>query len=164
MVGIGLIFIFLLTIALLISYFLLNQRWMLFAALALAISLFFIHDFFQSRHSLLRNFPVLGRGRYLMERLRSPLRQYFFESDLNGKPFNRRQRSIVYQRSKNVRETVAFGMQTDPYEPGYEWVSHSVYPARIQNRDLRVTIGTSQCAQPYSLSILNRGDELWGVE
>ena len=163
LVGIALIFIFLLTVALLIASFLLNQAWMLFAAGALIISLFIIHDFFQARHSLLRNFPVLGRGRYLMERLRAPLRQYFFESDLNGKPFNRRQRSIIYQRSKNVRETVAFGMQTDPYEPGYEWVSHSVYPAQIKRKDLRVTIGTSQCLQPYDLSILNIGAMSYGA-
>lgn len=163
LVGFALIFIFLLAVALLIASFLLSQSWMLYSALGLAATLFIIHDFFQSKHSLLRNFPVLGRGRYLMERLRAPLRQYFFESDLNGKPFNRRQRSIIYQRSKNVRETVAFGMQTDPYEPGYEWVSHSVYPARIKKKDLRVSIGTSQCQQPYDLSILNIGAMSYGA-
>lgn len=163
MVGLALIFIFLLTLTLVISFVLLHKTWMLLAALALAATLLVLHDFFQPRHSLLRNFPVVGRGRYLMERLRDPVRQYFFESDLNGKPFNRRQRSIIYQRSKNVRETVAFGMQTDPYEPGYEWVNHSIYPAKLKERDLRVTIGTRQCAQPYEMSILNIGAMSYGA-
>src|SRR5690606_5708803 len=53
----------------------------------------------QRRHTILRNYPLLGYARYLFESVRPEFRQYFFESDLDGKPFNRRQRSIVYQRA-----------------------------------------------------------------
>src|SRR5690606_28583907 len=81
----------------------------------------------QRRHTILRNYPLLGYARYLFEAVRPEFRQYFFESDLDGKPFNRRQRSIVYQRAKNVKQTVAFGMQQDANAPGHEWVSHSMF-------------------------------------
>src|SRR5690606_24988541 len=68
---------------------------------------------------------------------------------------NRRQRSIVYQRAKNVLETVAFGMQSDPNSPGNEWVAHSVFPAKLSQKDLRVIVGNEECKHPYDLSILN---------
>ena len=98
-VGFSLIFLFLLTVALFIASVFLRQSWMAVTACFLVFALFAIHDFYQSKHSLLRNFPLVGRARYLMEHLRAPFRQYFMEPDLNGKPFNRRQRSIVYQRA-----------------------------------------------------------------
>ena len=117
----------------------------------------------QTKHTVLRNFPVLGLARYAFESIRPELRQYFWESDLDGKPFNRRQRSIVYQRAKNEKQTVAFGMQEDASRPGHEWVSHSVYPVHIDSHDLRVTIGNEQCSQPYSASILNIGAMSYGA-
>lgn len=110
---------------------------------------------YQKQHAILRNYPVLGLFRYFFESIRPELRQYFWESDTDGRPFNRRQRSIVYQRAKNVLETVAFGMQTDPNQPGNEWVSHSVFPSHILQQDLRVDVGNHQCKRPYSLSIFN---------
>lgn len=113
-----------------------------------------IYDMFQTQHAILRNFPVLGHLRYILESLRPEISQYFIESDLNGRPFNRRQRSIVYQRAKNVRQTVPFGTQLDTTLPGYEWATHSIYPTHI-DEDLRITIGNSQCKQPYNSSILN---------
>lgn len=130
---------------------------LLYAAAAVVISVLLVvlHDRFQQRHAVLRNYPVVGRLRYFFESIRPELRQYFFESDLDGKPFNRRQRSIIYQRAKGERETVAFGMQTNPNDIGYEWMSHSIYPTKIENQDLRVWIGSSQCTKPYLSSILN---------
>src|SRR5690606_7748766 len=73
----------------------------------------------------------------------------------DGRPFNRRQRSIVYQRAKNQRETVAFGMQSDPQAVGNEWAAHSIFPVHIENHDLRPVVGNSACRQPYSSSIFN---------
>lgn len=125
---------------------------LLLAAPLLMLSL---QDVLQKKHAIRRNYPVLGRLRYLFESIRPELRQYFFESDLDGKPFNRRQRSIVYQRAKNEKQTVAFGMQADPLQPGYEWVAHSMYPARVEEKDLRTWIGNDQCKQPYHASIFN---------
>lgn len=122
-----------------------------------------LKDVSQTRHAIMRNYPLIGRLRYLFESIRPEIRQYFFESDLDGKPFNRRQRSIVYQRAKNERQTVAFGMQANPMTPGYEWVAHSIYPVTLHEKDLRVWIGNFQCMQPYHASIYNIGAMSYGA-
>lgn len=122
-----------------------------------------IRDTRQKKHAIIRNYPLIGHLRYFFESIRPELRQYFFESDLDGKPFNRRQRSIVYQRAKNEKQTVAFGMQANPSAPGYEWVSHSIYPTTIAENDLRVWIGNYQCLQPYHASIYNIGAMSYGA-
>ena len=112
-------------------------------------------DSFQSKHSVRRNYPLVGRLRYLFESVRPEFRQYFFEGELDGKPFNRRQRSIVYQRAKNQKQTISFGMQDEPNRIGYEWAAHSIYPKKNDFSQFRVTIGNSQCSKPYSASIFN---------
>lgn len=131
--------------------------------LSLPLLLIALQDVRQRKHAILRNFPVIGHLRYLLEAIRPEMRQYFFESDLDGKPFNRRQRSIVYQRAKNEKQTVAFGMQANPTMPGYEWAAHSVYPVRLHEKDLRVKIGNHQCLQPYHASIFNIGAMSYGA-
>ncbi len=136
--------------------------WIAACLMAVTGILAFYHAF-QKRHTILRNYPLVGYFRYLLESIRPELRQYFWESDLDGRPFNRRQRSVVYQRAKNERQTVAFGMQADPESPGYEWVAHSIFPADIKEKDLRITIGNDQCRQPYSASILNIGAMSYGA-
>jgi glutamate synthase domain-containing protein 2 len=135
--------------------------WWLCATLPLL--LLALRDLMQSRHAIIRNFPIVGHLRYLFESIRPEMRQYFFESDLDGRPFNRRQRSIVYQRAKNEKQTVAFGMQAQPTAPGYEWVAHSIYPVTIKEPDLRVWIGNYQCMQPYESSIYNIGAMSYGA-
>jgi len=114
-----------------------------------------LYHSFQTQHAILRNYPLVGYFRYFLESIRPELRQYFWESDTDGRPFNRRQRSIVYQRAKNQRETVAFGMQTDPQAIGNEWAAHSIFPVHIEDHNLRTTVGNSSCKQPYSLSVFN---------
>lgn len=118
-------------------------------------TLLYLYNVMQSRHSILRNYPIVGYLRYLFESFRPELRQYFFESDLDGRPFNRRQRSVVYQRAKNVRQTVPFGMQVDSLQEGYEWLSHSMFPIHLSDHNLRVKVGNSDCLQPYEASIFN---------
>ena len=83
------------------------------------------YDFFQTKHTLRRNFPLLARGRWLAESLRAPIQQYFIEGSLDGTPINRMFRSVVYQRSKKALDTVPFGTQADVYRVGYEWIGHS---------------------------------------
>ena len=115
------------------------------------------YDMIQSRHTIMRNFPLLGRARYWMEDLRPKLYQYFIESDIDGRPFNRTNRSVVYQRAKNELDTSPFGTQLNVYEEGYEWVNHSIAaldPHHIKD-DLRVTIGGPDCKRPYAASLLN---------
>jgi len=113
------------------------------------------YDFFQKKHAVLRNFPLVGHGRYILESVRPELYQYFIESDTDGVPFGRDKRSLVYQRSKDVRDTVPFGTLQDVYAPGYEWINHSLAPVHIDPDKLRVQVGGKDCLQPYSASIFN---------
>ncbi len=114
-----------------------------------------VADIVQKRRTILRNFPVLGHFRYLLESIRPELRQYFVESDSEQTPFSRQQRSIVYQRAKNVVDTVPFGTLSDVYKDGYEWLAQSLAPTHPDKEVARITIGEGRCAQPYSCSIFN---------
>lgn len=113
------------------------------------------YDFFQKSHAILRNWPVAGHFRYLFEHIRPEIYQYFVESDTSGVPFDRVQRSLVYQRAKKVRDTIPFGTLKDVYEVGYEWVNHSLAPIHLAPADLRVMVGGPDCKQPYNSSRLN---------
>jgi glutamate synthase domain-containing protein 2 len=112
-------------------------------------------DICQTKHSIRRNFPVIGHGRYLLEHIRPEINQYFIESNWDGMPFNRSKRSVVYQRAKGVTDTVPFGTQTNVYETGYEWINHSLVPKPILKEKPRVRIGGKDCKQPYLASIFN---------
>jgi glutamate synthase domain-containing protein 2 len=114
-----------------------------------------IHDYFQVEQSIPRNFPVIGRMRYLLEFVRPEIYQYFVESDTEGVPFDRDQRSLIYQRAKKVRDTIPFGTKEDLYVAGYEWINHSMAPIHHEPEDMRIPIGGPQCTQPYSASLLN---------
>ncbi|MBC5991391.1 FMN-binding glutamate synthase family protein [Pontibacter cellulosilyticus] len=140
-------------LTLLFSIFERQTLWLLLAIIPL--HLVYLSNIRQNRHTILRNYPLLGYLRYFFESIRPELRQYFFESDLDGKPFSRRQRSIVYQRAKNVRQTVPFGMQANSQEIGFEWIAHTMFPVHVKEEDLRVMVGSSSCKQPYSASIYN---------
>ena len=85
-----------------------------------------VHDLFQSKHAILRNFPVFGWGRYIFEYLRPKIYQYFIESDIDGRPIGRIFRSLIYQRSKGDIATTPFGTQLNVNESGYEWMNHSI--------------------------------------
>ncbi|MCB0343637.1 MAG: FMN-binding glutamate synthase family protein [Bdellovibrionales bacterium] len=115
-----------------------------------------VSDMLQTQQTIKRNYPLVGRGRYIMEDLRPKIYQYFVESDINGRPFNRVNRSVVYQRAKRDLDTTPFGTQLDVYEVGYEWLNHSLNPLHLEDLDNhpRVSIG-SGCAKPYSASLLN---------
>lgn len=113
-----------------------------------------LRDVRQTQRSVLRNYPVIGHLRYLLEFIRPEIRQYFIESDNEAAPFSRQQRSLVYQRAKGEPDKRPFGTQLDVHAQGYEWINHSLQPSHIQSADFRVTIGPD-CAQPYSASIFN---------
>lgn len=116
-----------------------------------------LYDMYQSKKTIRRNFPLLGRMRYVLESLGPEIRQYFVETDLDGKPFNRLQRSIVYQRSKKETDSMPFGTQLDVYQDGYEWINHSIRAISFStvNENPRVQIGSSQCTKPYQASMFN---------
>lgn len=113
-----------------------------------------LHDVTQTRHSVLRNYPVIGHLRFLLEFIRPEIRQYFIESDNEAAPFSRQQRSLVYQRAKGEPDKRPFGTQMDVGATGYEWINHSLVPTELATHDFRVTIGATR-AQPYSASVFN---------
>jgi glutamate synthase domain-containing protein 2 len=114
-----------------------------------------IYDVLQTRHTIRRNFPVIGRLRYLFESVGQPLHQYFVESNGSGRPFSREQRSLVYRRAKNVTDTLPFGTEKDVYAIGYEWMNHSLCAIHPPDEAPRVRIGGPACAQPYDAAVLN---------
>jgi glutamate synthase domain-containing protein 2 len=110
----------------------------------------------QTRHSVLRNYPVIGHLRFLLEFIRPEMRQYFIESDNEAAPFSRQQRSLVYQRAKGEADKRPFGTQLDVHALGYEWINHSMAPTEVASHDFRITIGAGgSCTQPYSASVFN---------
>jgi glutamate synthase domain-containing protein 2 len=113
-----------------------------------------VRDLQQSRHAVLRNYPVIGHLRFLFEYVRPEIRQYFIESDAEALPFSRAQRSLVYQRAKGQPDNRPFGTQLDVARQGYEWINHSLLPTVLASSDFRVTIGAT-AAQPYECSIFN---------
>ena len=129
--------------------------------LGLPLILLAIHDALQNNHTILKNFPLLGRARYLFEKIRPEIHQYFVESNSDGKPFSREKRSLVYQRSKKVLDSLPFGTQMNVYEVGYEWLNHSINALHFdESIDLRTAIGehtSATCLLYTSPSPRDRG-------
>jgi len=125
------------------------------AALGSGLSLLGLRDLVQTRHALLRNYPVIGHLRFLLEWIRPEIRQYFIDSDRDAVPFSREQRSLVYQRAKGQVDKRPFGTQLDVHQTGYEWINHSMSPSTIASHDFRIRIGGPQCTRPYSASLFN---------
>ncbi|MDT0594963.1 FMN-binding glutamate synthase family protein [Glaciecola petra] len=129
--------------------------WLLIVSLPLL--LIALYDSQQEKHAILRNFPLVGRARWIIEDIRPFIQQYIIEPDTGGAPISRMFRSIAYQRAKNSRDTIPFGTQIDTYKTGYEWIGHSLSALSISEMEElpRVHIGGKHCSQPYSASILN---------
>jgi glutamate synthase domain-containing protein 2 len=115
------------------------------------------YDILQKKHAIKRNFPILGHGRYMLEKIRPEIMQYFVETDIEGAPINRIFRNLVYQRAKKTNDTVPFGTQMDVYRVGYEWLDHSMYAFNDneKNSHPRVNVGGPDCKKPYNASLLN---------
>lgn len=135
----------------------LNPNWYVVLFLLLVLTLVGYYDMVQTKHTVMRIYPVFGRLRFVMEDLRPKIYQYFIESDIDGRPVNRIDRSTVYQRAKQDNDTMPFGTQLDVYAEGYEWMCHSIAPKDFStlDHDPRVMVGNKDCKQPYALSIYN---------
>ena len=132
--------------------------WLVLEIIFLPLTIVGFWDIAQPRHSILRNYPIAGHLRFMIEDMGPELHQYLVENDTDGRPFNRDTRSIIYERAKGVTDTKPFGTEQDVYTPGYTFLKHSISTRPVAEdpcRDLRITVGGEQCAQPYSLSILN---------
>ena len=120
-----------------------------------ALLLVGVYDVVQTKHAIRRNFPIVGRFRYMLEAIRPELHQYFVESNSSGRPFSRELRSLVYQRAKNVTDTLPFGTEKDVYAVGFEWMNHSLQAIHPADEPPRVVIGGPDCKQPYAAAVLN---------
>jgi glutamate synthase domain-containing protein 2 len=132
-----------------------NAWWLAGTLVFGALSLLGVFDQIQTRHTVRRNYPVIGNLRFMFESIRPEIRQYFFEDDTQQLPFSRADRSLVYQRAKHEIDKRPFGTQRDVYGTDYEWINHSMNPAHPADSDFRITVGGPDCTQPVSLSVLN---------
>jgi glutamate synthase domain-containing protein 2 len=115
-----------------------------------------VWDLCQPYHSVLRNYPVIGHIRWMVEMVRPEIRQYLLEDENEATPFSRAQRSLVYRRSKGVSSDHPFGTILDVYADDYEFIVHSMRPVDEPDpKAFRITIGNEQCAKPYSASVFN---------
>ena len=134
------------------SYF---NNWPLICSLIPAIFVGLgLYDITQKTHAILRNYPIIGHMRYLIESIGPELRQYLIESDHQEVPFSRNQRSLVYQRSKNVSDTRSFGANLNMRQDNYECATHSMNTTEIPSKNIRVVVD-SERKKPYSMSVLN---------
>ncbi len=137
-------------------YFLPQTGNIILLSISGVLALIAIYDSFQTKHSLLRSFPLVARLRWFFEEEREKIQQYFIEDDLNGTPINREKRSVVYQRAKLEKDTIPFGTQHDVYAKGYEFVKHSLFPKDHHNVvGDRILFGSDKCSQKYNGSIIN---------
>jgi glutamate synthase domain-containing protein 2 len=113
------------------------------------------HDLLQKKHAILRNYPIIGHARYLMEAIRPEIQQYFIERNWDGRPFDRDIRSVIYERAKGEKAEHAFGTERDVMSPGAEYLAHSTLPAHEPEEIPRVLIGGKDCTQPYSMALMN---------
>ena len=128
----------------------------------LGLSCLGFRDLLQTRHSILRNYPIAAHLRFLLEDIRPEIRQYFFEGENDGLPFPRDQRAVVYQRAKLALDKRPFGTQFDVYAPGYEWLQpFASRRSRSPTQPFRVTVGGPDCSQAlFGLGLQHLRDEL----
>ncbi|MGW4983865.1 FMN-binding glutamate synthase family protein [Streptomyces mirabilis] len=130
--------------------------WWWSAAVPLAVlGVIGVWDLTQRRHSVLRNYPAIGHARFLLERIRPELQQYFVERNFDGRPFDRDIRSIVYERAKGTAAEEPFGTERDVYQAGYEYLVPSMAPRPVPEHRPRVRIGGPDCTRPYDMALLN---------
>ncbi len=125
----------------------------------------YISDRRQTRHTVRRNFPVLGRFRYVFEHLGEFFRQYFFAMDREEMPFNRAERGWAYKAAKKVDTTVAFGSTRRLDVPGTVMFVNSPFPALKKDfaEPSALLIG-EHCRHPYrTASLINISGMSYGA-
>ena len=127
-------------------------------ALVAVLFYWFIQDITQKKHTVLRNYPVIGRLRYLLEKQGEYFRQYLFAGDRDEMPFNRATRGWVYRLAKDEGGIIGFGSTNDLREPGSIIFVNAGFPVleedRVQTPGL--VIGAGYCRQPFlARSIVN---------
>ena len=123
-----------------------------------ALIVLIIHDVTQKKHTVLRNFPVIGHFRFYFENLGEYFRQYFFAGDRSEMPFNRATRGWVYKEAKNEGGIIGFGSTNDLREPGSIIFVNHPFPVLEEDRlpTPSLVIGEGYCKYPFEArSIVN---------
>ncbi|WP_418907394.1 FMN-binding glutamate synthase family protein [Glutamicibacter endophyticus] len=132
-----------------------SAAWWVLLVLTVGLASVGIYDMVQKRHSILRNYPILGHARYFLEFIRPEIQQYFIERNTDGRPFDRDTRSLIYARAKGVDSHKAFGTERLVNVEGHEYLLHSSAPVAPVSSQFKVRVGSSQCTEPYDISLLN---------
>ena len=99
------------------------------AGIVLALLLLALYDALQRRHALLRAYPVLGRARFMLEKIGPELRQYWFADDKQERPFDRTQRDWIYESAKRQPNTFGFGTESElEGSPNFLVIRHAPFP------------------------------------
>jgi glutamate synthase domain-containing protein 2 len=117
----------------------------------LVLAVLFFQDITQKEHAVRRNFPVIGRLRYFLERQGEYFRQYFFAGDRQEMPFNRAARAWIYRTAKGVSSTIGFGSTNDLREPGSIIFVNAAFPVQEEERapTPALLIGEGYCQSPF---------------
>jgi glutamate synthase domain-containing protein 2 len=142
---------------------LVNPLWLWLLPVLAPLTVVGLHDLLQTQHSILRNYPIIGHIRFILEAIRPEIRQYLIEDERDPVPFSREQRTLVYRRAKNVLDKQPFGTVRDMTQPGFGWIAHSMRPIELEDSDFRTLIGGPSCTQPYSASVLNISGTSFGA-
>lgn len=101
--------------------------WIVLAVCALLV-IVTVYDLTQNRHAILKNYPVIGHFRYILERIGPELRQYIVTDNDEERPFSRDQRRWVYTSAKGENSYFGFGTDNRTDLPGYPIFRHSAFP------------------------------------
>ncbi|MGV9712594.1 FMN-binding glutamate synthase family protein [Gordonia sp. NPDC003424] len=137
--------------------------WIVAAVIVTLLAGVGVYDLVQRRHSILRNYPVLGHMRFLFEGIRPEIQQYFIERNFDGRPYDRDVRSLIYERATGTAAELAFGTERDIDRPGYEYLVHSAAPLDPPDEPFRVRVGGPDCTQPYDMALLNVSSMSFGA-
>ncbi|MAU80272.1 MAG: FMN-binding glutamate synthase family protein [Gordonia sp.] len=137
--------------------------WLIPTVIVGALAALGVYDLVQRRHSVLRNYPVVGHLRFLLESVRPELQQYFIERNVDGRPFDRDVRSLIYERAKGTAAELSYGTERDIDRAGYEYLVHSTAPVEPPPHPFRVSVGGPDCAAPYAMSLLNISSMSFGA-
>ena len=129
--------------------------WVLPAVLLIALAALGTWDLLQTRHTVYRLYPIVGRVRPLMESIRPQIRQYFIEANTEASPFDRETRDMVYERAAGTKGDEPFGTERDVNAMGYEFLRHSLRARFADDLDPRVRLGGPECSRPYDIALLN---------
>jgi glutamate synthase domain-containing protein 2 len=117
-----------------------------------------LHDVTQKKHTVLRNYPVIGRFRFFFENLGEYFRQYFFSGDRDEMPFNRATRAFIYRLAKDEGSVIGFGSTNDIREPGSILFVNHPFPVLEEDRlpTPSLVMGEGYCKYPFEArSVVN---------